>query len=131
MNEERPRTTAKAIRVLVVDDDVLVREVIVSQLEDQGYETVQASDGLAALAWLEKGGAVDLMVTDFAMPGMNGLALIKEVRRRGNTLPALLLTGYADSTVQQAVQESNTLLLRKPVRNDELIERAVALLNKA
>jgi signal transduction histidine kinase len=129
--EERPRTTAEVVRVLVVDDDVLVREVIVSQLEDQGYETVQASDGLAALAWLEKGGAVDLMVTDFAMPGMNGLALIKEVRRRGSLLPALLLTGYADATIQRAVQESNTLLLRKPVRGDELIESTITLLNRS
>jgi CheY-like chemotaxis protein len=129
-DEERPQTTAGAVRVLVVDDDALVREVIVSQLEDQGFETVQASDGLAALAWLEKGGTVDLMVTDFAMPGMNGLALIKEVRRRGSTLPALLLTGYADTAIQRAVQESDTLLLRKPVRGDELFERTAALLNK-
>ncbi len=128
-HEEIQRTTAKTARVLVVDDDALVREVMVSQLEDQGYETVQASDGLAALAWLEKGGTVDLMVTDFAMPGMNGLALIKEVRRRGNTLPALLLTGYADAAIQLAVQESNTQLLRKPIRGDELVERTMALLN--
>jgi CheY-like chemotaxis protein len=128
--EAQSQSTAKAVRVLVVDDDALVREVIVSQLEDHGYETVEASDGLAALAWLEKGGAADLMVTDFAMPGMNGLALIKEVRRRGSTLPALLLTGYADASIERAVQESNTLLLRKPVRGDELIERTVALLKK-
>jgi CheY-like chemotaxis protein len=129
-HEAHPRTTAKPVRVLVVDDDTLVREVIVCQLEDHGYETIQASDGLAALAWLEKGGNVDLMVTDFAMPGMNGLALIKEVRRRGSTLPALLLTGYADAAIQRVVQENNTLLLRKPVRGDELIERTVALLNR-
>jgi len=129
-HEESARKIAKTVRVLVVDDDALVREVLVSQLEDQGYETNQASDGLAALAWLEKGGTVDLMVTDFAMPGMNGLALIKELRRRGSTLPALLLTGYADTAIERAVQESNTLLLRKPVRGDELIERTGELLNK-
>jgi signal transduction histidine kinase/ActR/RegA family two-component response regulator len=127
-NEKSGASTAQSARVLVVDDDALVRAVIISQLEDQGYQTIQASDGLAALAWLEKGGTVDLMVTDFAMPGMNGLTLIKEVRRRGSALPAVLLTGYADTTIERAVQESNTVLLRKPVRSDELIERTEALL---
>jgi CheY-like chemotaxis protein len=71
------------------------------------------------------------MVADFAMPGMNGLALIKEIRRRGSTLPALPLTGYAEATIQRAVQKSNTLLPRKPVRSDELIERTITLLNRS
>ena len=52
--------------------------------------------GLAALAQIEAGDIPDLLVTDFAMPGMNGLTLIKEARRHRPGLPALLLTGYAD-----------------------------------
>ena len=122
---------APAYRVLLVDDDAIVRDVLAAQLEDQGYHVVQASDGLAALAWLDKNETIDLLVTDFAMPGMNGLSLISEVRRRHDTLPVLLLTGYADAGVQLAIEDvkgGNTMLLRKPLRTDELTERAAELL---
>jgi signal transduction histidine kinase len=117
--------------VMVVDDDPLVREVLAGQLQEQGYRIVQAPDGLAALAWLERNGQPDLLVTDFAMPGMNGLTLIREARRRYNELPALLLTGYADANVQSAIesqQDRNIFFLRKPVRNSELAKQAAALL---
>jgi signal transduction histidine kinase/CheY-like chemotaxis protein len=121
----------KPSRVMVVDDDTLVRNTLVSQLEDQGYQIVEASDGLAALALLDRNEPIDLLVTDFAMPGMNGLALIKEVHRRWPELPALLLTGYADAGVQHAIDDMKgwqPVLLRKPVRSDDLTERAAALL---
>ena len=68
------------------------------------------------------------------MPGMNGLALIQEARRRRPELPALLLTGYADAGVRLAVEDAgsrNTALLRKPVTGGELGERAAALLAHA
>jgi CheY-like chemotaxis protein len=67
---------------MVADDDMLVRKLLVSQLEDHGHQITEASDGLAAPALLDKNELLDLLVTDFAMPDMNGLALIKEVRRR-------------------------------------------------
>jgi signal transduction histidine kinase len=120
-----------AFRVMVVDDDPLVLEVLAGQLQEQGYRVVQAPDGLTALAWLERNGQPDLLVTDFAMPGMNGLTLIREARRRYNELPALLLTGYADANVQSAIeskQDHNILFLRKPVRNSELAKQAATLL---
>jgi signal transduction histidine kinase len=123
--------SARTSRILLVDDDALVREVLAGQLEDQGYHIVQASDGLAALAWLDQGEEIDLLITDFAMPGMNGLALLKAVRQRRETLPALVLTGFADAAIQLAVEETKgtiTALLRKPVRSGELAERAASLL---
>jgi signal transduction histidine kinase len=126
-------TGSTALQVMVVDDDPLVREVLAGQLQEQGYRVVQTADGLAALAWLERNGQPDLLVTDFAMPGMNGLTLIREARRRFRMLPALLLTGYADPAVQTAVdnqQESNTVLLRKPVGSSELAKQAAALLGR-
>jgi CheY-like chemotaxis protein len=89
---------------------------------------------LEALAHLDGGATVDLLISDFAMPGMNGLALIQEARRRRPALPALLLTGYADASIRLAVDqagESSTGLLRKPVSGSELAERATALLAHA
>jgi CheY-like chemotaxis protein len=123
-----------AARVLVVDDDAMVREVLVGQMEDQGYHVAQAGDGLEALAQLDAGAAVDLLISDFAMPGMNGLTLIQEARRRRPELPVLLLTGYADASVRLAVEDAetrNTALLRKPVSGTALAERAAALLAHA
>lgn len=117
--------------MLIVDDDAMVREVLAGQMEEQGYRVVRASDGLEALAHLDGGAAVDLLISDFAMPGMNGLMLIEEARRRQPELPALLLTGYADSGVRLAVQDAgtgSTALLRKPASTAELAKCAAALL---
>jgi signal transduction histidine kinase/ActR/RegA family two-component response regulator len=121
-------------RVLVADDDPMVREVLAWQLIAHGYRVAQVSDGLAALAELESGNIPDLLVTDFAMPGMNGLLLIQEARRHRPRLPALLLTGYADGNIAEDVLDMNpdlTALLRKPVSDLELMERAAALLTTA
>ena len=121
-----------ARRIMVVDDDPMVRAVLVGQLEGLGYVVTQAGDGLAALAQLDAGAETDLLVTDFAMPGMNGAVLIGEARRRRPALPALLLTGYADPGLQSSVGREpgvGTVLLRKPVSADELAGQVAALLD--
>ena len=120
--------------MLIVDDDAIVLEVLTAQMEERGYHVAQAGDGLEALAQLDSGAVVDLLISDFAMPGMNGLALIQEARRRRPELPALLLTGYADASVRLAVEDAetgNTALLRKPVSGVALAERAAALMAHA
>ena len=120
-----------AARALVVDDDRMVREMLASQLTAGGHAVTEASDGLAALSRLDRGEDFDLLVTDFAMPGMNGLALIRQARQRLPALPACLLTGFADDSVRLDPAESAgdlTLLLRKPVTGEELLKAAAALL---
>ena len=105
----------------------MVRLMLAAHLEDIGYDIVQASDGLDALARLDEGEAIDLLVTDFAMPGMNGLALIQEARKRMPDLPVLLLTGYADAGVRERLIDDttvDTVMLRKPVSPEELASRA-------
>ena len=116
-------------RVLLVDDDAMVRTVLAGQLEESGYQVTQASDGLHALARLDGGEQPDLLVTDFAMPGMNGLALIQEARARHPALPVLLLTGFADPALDLA--GNHIMLLRKPIPGDELAARARLLLTSA
>ncbi len=125
---------ARRARVLVVDDDAMVRAVVAGHLEDCGYDIAEASDGLDALARLDDGEAADLLVTDFSMPGMNGLMLIHEVRQRLPGLPVLLLTGYADAGILPRIEgalNGATALLRKPVSGDELAACAAALLDPA
>ena len=123
--------TATAIRVLVVDDESLVRETIAAFLESENYAVSVAASGAQALARLQAGETVDALVTDLSMPGMDGLALIRAVHDRLPGLPAILLTGYADDGVALAVDGAVTgsfSLLRKPVSALHLVDRIRALL---
>jgi CheY-like chemotaxis protein len=118
-------------RVLLVDDEALVREVLAEHLEEAGFGVVAAASGTEALALLAAGEAVDALVTDLSMPGMDGLAVIRAAQERRPGLPAVLLTGYAGDGAALAVggAVSGTFsLLRKPVSGVLLVDRVRALL---
>lgn len=91
-----PPTAAETPRtVLVVDDDALVLLNTVAMLEDLGHRAIPASSAAEALVILHEA-AVDLVITDYAMPGTTGLQLIAEIRALQPDLPAVLATGYAE-----------------------------------
>ncbi len=118
------------MRVLMVDDDSMVREVLAGEMEARGFLVTTANDAAAALALLDGGQATDLLITDYAMAGMNGLALIGQARRRRPDLPALLLTGFAEARAESALssgQDRLTVLLRKPIAGEELARQASLL----
>ncbi|WP_158921742.1 PAS domain S-box protein [Acidisphaera sp. S103] len=118
-------------RVLLVDDDAIVREVLALSLEDAGHAVLPADSGAAALVRLAAGERVDIIVSDLTMPGMDGLALIRAAQERRPGLPAVLLTGYAGDGATLAVGGaiSGTFsLLRKPVTGMQLADRINALL---
>jgi len=113
-------------RVLVVDDDRAVREVTAGLLTDLGYGVIEAGSGGAALEVLDQDQAVDLLLLDFAMPGMNGAELAREARMRRPDLPILFVTGYADTEALPPVDREG--VLRKPFRQEDLAERLQAVL---
>ena len=118
-------------RVLLVDDDMLVRETLAAQLEDAGYAVLAAADGNEAITLLAQGRPVDVMVTDLSMPGMSGLTLIREAQALRPGLPAILLTGYSGDAAALAVGgavSGSYSLIRKPVPGSQLIGRVAALL---
>jgi PAS domain S-box-containing protein len=118
-------------RLLVVDDELLVREIITQQLEAAGHTVVSAGDSQEALALLDGGEPIDLIVSDLSMPGMDGIALVREANRRRPKLPAILLTGFATNAAEIAVGGAVSglfSLLRKPVTEQELVERVAMLL---
>jgi signal transduction histidine kinase len=82
--------------VLLVDDDPLVLASTAAMLEDLGHTVLEAASGPAAIEMLRAGSQPDLVITDFAMPGMTGLQLAEAVRRLRPGLPVLLATGYAE-----------------------------------
>jgi CheY-like chemotaxis protein len=105
-------------KVLVVDDDNDVREVTASILTEIGYRVIEAGSGGAALEVLDQNAEIDVMLLDFAMPGMNGAEVAREARARRPQLPILFVTGYADIAALPARGEEG--VLRKPFRQEEL-----------
>jgi CheY-like chemotaxis protein len=117
-------------RLLLVDDDPLVRELVGEQLRDAGYNVTVCGAGRAALERLDAGLGVDCLVTDFAMPEMNGVTLAREARKRRPKLPVVVLTGYA-SEAADAAGGDDFALLRKPIDNAGLIDRVAAMIAAA
>jgi signal transduction histidine kinase/CheY-like chemotaxis protein len=122
-----PRSATEARRglptclVLVVDDDNAVRAVTVEMLKDLGCDTVQAPGGAAALKLLgELREMPDLVLLDYAMPGMNGMQLARTLRERGVTAPVALVTGYAELSEADGAPSILDVVLRKPFTIREL-----------
>lgn len=111
------------MRILVVDDESMQRETLRRGLRREGFEVFEAESALHALAWLgsEEGRAVDLLLTDFSMPGMNGLELVKQVRLRLPLVPVIMMTAYGEKElVIDAMREGCRLFLEKPFTLDRL-----------
>src|SRR5580765_6952986 len=83
-------------KVLVVDDEPIVRDVVVRYLRRDGFETLEAADGDAARALIERA-SPQLVVLDLMLPGTDGLALCRWIRERGN-LPVIMLTALGDES---------------------------------
>lgn len=133
-NGAEPKSNRLRQHALLVDDDAVVRQALADGLSDHGWIVESAGSGAEALKVLEHTEAIDLLVTDLAMPGMNGLTLIREARERRPLLPALLLTGYAGTAhadlIGLAGADGPFALLRKPVRPEELSDAAEMLVSR-
>lgn len=120
----------KKERILVVDDAVDTLEVIQRNLTSQGFLVFTASNINDAIKLLENN-AVDLVITDYKMPGANGLDLIKHIRENYRDLEVIMITGYA--TVEGAVKAVKTgaeEYLSKPFTDEELISAVRKTLEK-
>lgn len=116
--------------VLLVDDDDAVREAYSRVLTSAGFDVHPAPDGARALELLQRGG-FDAVVSDISMPGMDGLQLLREVRRRDRDLPVILMTGRPTlETATRAIDYGVLKYLMKPVSRDDIagaVRRAVRL----
>jgi DNA-binding NtrC family response regulator len=82
--------------ILLVDDDPAVRKIVGEMLERSGYGVITAADGHSALAALRERAAVDLVIADYRMPGMDGLSLVRRIKEKMPDLPVVILTGHGD-----------------------------------
>lgn len=109
-------------RLLVVEDDADARSLLSEILASEGYEVDLAQDGEDALAHLKKG-AYTLVLTDVRMPGLEGIDLLKEIRRSWPTLPVLLMTAFGDWDLYgEALREGAVDMIGKPFRRVELLK---------
>jgi PAS domain S-box-containing protein len=106
-------------RILVVDDDPDVRAFLEDALDDLGHEVSACDCGPAAIAQVDHD-CPDLLLLDFAMPGMNGAEVARKVRARCPHLPIVFVTGYAESEQLEAALGADVKVLRKPFSLDDL-----------
>jgi CheY-like chemotaxis protein len=112
--------------VLVVDDNDLLRTVVARVLRRRGLQVFEAADAVAALAVLH-GTAIDLLVTDVAMAGMNGLTMAGTMRALQPRLPVVFMSGV-DVSVRNILEFGGALFLRKPFTPQSLAEVVSRLL---
>jgi CheY-like chemotaxis protein len=116
---------SKSLRVLLVDDDILVSMGAADMLLDLGHSVTEAQSGPHALKLLETDAPFDIVVTDYAMPGMNGFELAQKIRQRNPKLPIILATGYAELPADRSIEFGH---LSKPYTSKDLagaLEKAV------
>jgi CheY-like chemotaxis protein len=123
-----PDGDVPARRVLVVEDEALVRMLVVQILEEAGYAVHEAAEAHSALELLQSGDFIDLVVTDVGLPGINGRQLAERARGLRPDLKILFMTGYADGALLDSKLPHGVDLITKPFDLDDLAAKAGALL---
>jgi DNA-binding response OmpR family regulator len=120
-------------RIIIADDDRIVRRIVVAKLSGIGYEVREAEDGQEALDLLEGGEVPDLLITDSLMPRMNGLDLVRSIRNSPDgdlsALPVIMLTSrQSERDVIEGLETGLDDYVTKPFSPDELVARVRTVL---
>jgi two-component system response regulator FixJ len=116
-----PWLGVSARMIFIVDDDEPTRDSLRSLLEAHGFETREFADGRAFLDGKRTADG-DCLILDLTMPGMNGFELLAELRRRGNSIPVVIVTAHADPATRSRAAAGGALgLVEKPHRAVELL----------
>ncbi|MBI1684979.1 PAS domain S-box protein [Caulobacter hibisci] len=118
--------------VLVVEDDPAVRLLVVQVLQELGYRAIETESGREAAPILQSARAIDLMITDVGLPGLNGRQLAEIARESRPDLPILFMTGYAEQAVDQSTFLAQGMeIITKPFAIDRFAKRISAILRRA
>ena len=115
--------------VLVIEDEPLVRMLVLDALAELGYRALEAIDGPSGLQILQSPQKIDLLITDIGLPGLNGRQVADAARVLRPDLKVLFMTGYAESAATAGSLPTDMELVTKPFVNEELIKRIRALLD--
>ena len=112
-------TESPKYTILVVDDEEMVRDLIVALLSRSGHSSITAVDGVDALDRM-KGNRIDAVITDIKMPNMNGVALTIEILKRSPGLPILVMTAFGEEySAGAAIAAGAREYIKKPFSSDE------------
>jgi len=119
--------------ILLVEDELVVRQLVAEILEDSGYSVLQASDGPSALELVRRHtGALDALVTDVVMPGMSGPEVAQAITSMRPGTQILYMSGYTDSAIgHHGVLAPGIAFLQKPFSADDLTRKVRTLLDEA
>jgi excisionase family DNA binding protein len=126
----RPATAAGRPRILVVDDEASIRDLLSKTLALAEYDVDVAPDGRSALDRMRVY-PYDLLIADLKMPGMDGLAVIREAKRYKSDLPVIIITGFStESSAIEAVNLGVAGYLTKPFRVPQVLAAAAKALGE-
>lgn len=115
-------------RILIVDDNAPLAENLLEIFVDEGMEGSVCTDPVQALESLDAGHPYDLVVTDYRMPNMNGVELVKRIREHRPQLPVIMLSAYIQDADADAARQAGVVeVLRKPRDLQRLLDRAAEL----
>jgi two-component system cell cycle sensor histidine kinase/response regulator CckA len=110
--------------VLLVDDNEELRRVVKRMLSRAGYQVMEAASGAEALSHLDRGGRVDVVLSDVMMPEMNGRAVVEAIRQRHRDVRVLLMSGYNyDAAVRGMAQRGDVAFIEKPFTAEKLLQK--------
>jgi CheY-like chemotaxis protein len=115
-------------RVLLVEDEAVLRELAAENLQEAGYSVVEAGDGADGLEALRSDTSIDVLLSDIKMPGMNGYQLAEAGRALRPDLKIILMTGYAAGPMPPGLQNAVYRVLQKPFELDVLPDMVAAAL---
>jgi PAS domain S-box-containing protein len=116
--------------VLVIEDEAVVRAVVIEMLAEQGYRTLEAVDGPTGVKILRSSERIDMLVTDIGLPGMNGRQVADQARETRPGLRILFITGYAESAaISEGFLQPGMELITKPFDLDHLAQRIRAMIS--
>ena len=121
-SESRENARGGVLTLLVVDDEVILRQLAARILRRENYIVLEAGSAGAALEECARGGPVDMLVSDVNLPDFDGFALLEQLRRNNPALKAVLMSGSSlDSNVRRCCVPAGTLYLEKPFDPGELV----------
>jgi two-component system chemotaxis response regulator CheY len=120
-------------RILIIEDDPDIREILQVQLEHGGHQVIEAKDGQEGIDLMKKGSnllQVGLIITDIRMPKVNGVEAVDYIKANAPSIPIMVVTGYPDAKLAvDLLQKGVKDFLVKPVEKDTLLRKVSVLLS--